>query len=235
MIHISKKQISAAVITIGFMGLAYASDEGHVTETAPCQQLMADFNAFTNIIERDKFLSDVRHDIQYSADLHKNTQDVAKAKKFAQLSECAEFLHEWPGYLSNLATVKDLLNKIDTKKAPAASIIDKAKSSLRVKELNDQQAYQLYNCEPCQAVKKELFKADGSFDKNKADTLYEAADRLSYISGPRTDYTDRKVYDKTKKPESVVQRAAMLAACINIIGAKRYSEAHADKLAKYLK
>lgn len=233
MIHVSKKQISAAALTISFMGLSYAS-EGHITETAPCQQLMADFNAFTNITEQNKFLNDVRHDVQYSADLHKNTQDAVKAKKFAQLSECAEFLHEWPRYSFNLTTVKELLNKIDTKKAPASSIIDKAKNSLHTKELTEKEAYQLYNCEPCQAIKKELFNANGSFDEEKAKKIENAAGNLSYI-GPRTDYNGRKIYNKTKKPESVVQRAAMLAACINIIDAKRYSEAHADKLAKYLK
>ena len=212
-------------------------EQPHIVECSPCIEFIADLEGDIEkevekrknrsaggelYVDKDKVQQDYLYNAYYQIHDTKGRYPNAKQlQRLDTLEQCVKFLQNWPNYSSDVAKTKDLFAKVDTKKLPSQHIINKAKTVV-AKDLTNQEAWELHDCEPCQEIKKAFLNTEGSFDAEKAKVVRSAASHLMSRKG------------KVALPKTIAQKAEAVEACFTIIDAYRSHEEKSKNLEKYL-
>lgn len=223
--------------------LVPVAEGSHILESPVCQKVMADFYKLPNKKERDWLLNEISSAVRTTKEMYQNTTDKNKQRKVIELEQCAQFLEAYPNYLEKISAMKKLFEKLDVTKAPAQKIVDVARSC-DVRALSQDQAWKLYNCEPCQIIKKACFKNE-KFDTESCEKIRQGAATFFYGSVEKQNdinrakssswVNHRQLEDVEKKPvmpDWVVERAKLAEACVGIIKAKQISDSVTTKVEK---
>ena len=219
--------LSVSPLTAGFFG--FFAPEPHITESTVCQKVMEDHNKLATMKEKKDFLSELKTSAALAKEKYNAANNTEKVKKLGELEQCIAFLNFFSNYVSDLKEAKPVFDQIDPAKANSA-LVKKvlAENALGHKSydasnLNRNEAWDLYNCQPCQKVKHACLKEDGSFDKEKAEKLHSLARVF-------TNTKERKM----RTPESMSDKAEVLEACIRVVKVRMESEKQANKADEYL-
>ncbi|HEV2917330.1 MAG TPA: hypothetical protein VGW78_06330 [Candidatus Babeliales bacterium] len=217
----------------------FSTEQPHITESPVCQKLMDDYKCIATEKEQSDFLWKMRLAAKEAQEKYDTSKEPEKVKKFLELYQCVQFLQRFSGYPSYVQVAKPILDSIDMQKVPDRSVINTIIDTKKgPSSLNKNDAWNLYNCEPCQKIKQMCWDEKGLFNKEACGKLASAISSLVYED--RIDRSSSHAKDhwqeiKTQKlPESIKEKSKIAYACFEIIKAKIDHEKSIMAAEKYL-
>lgn len=221
------------------------SSNPHIVESPMCQKFMEDFNKNSFDSTAGMAWLDKQKKASNSAqEKYAVLNDALKLQKLDELIKCITFVEKFPGYQASVDQTKVIFDKINPKKVPNIPTIDKVNDFHKRKEVTQEEAWKLFDSEPCQNVYQYFLNDDGNLNEKRIKELRDTAYNLINHKRTATVHVSADPLNATKEipltsekmlPENISEKAKILYACITLSEQKANSQNSINNVEFYLK
>ena len=253
------KYIVSLVFVGGLLSLS-SLKAAHPIDTSVGQKVVADYEKLPDdktrrfSIEQDEFLNKLKSSAETAEERHAAHGESKKVAQAEQVKSCVTFLRRFPYYPSELKEAQPILDKVDPKGMPSFASPYKM-LNMDCSKLTSEQAWQLFECEPCKKVYEECLNEDRSFNKEKAKDIERKVSLLSnskfedselqHSIGRRwiffgdfvatTGVKTTPIESEKLIPLDVHNKALVAENCLKVFTLKQAASERAKGIDKYLK